>query len=228
MRASTSLNSWTVNLRTAAARATHGEGVGHGLARAAVRLRWAPTMWVRCSLSAGRALRCAVASRRRADSSKMSQVQAPASRANETSSSSGAVENRSDRTRRGARLHRIGRRSCRSRRWRWAGRASSSRMTPALVSARACRHGVTTVRMAPRSRDRSQGGSYIHRLTDRVSARLWLSCVCFGFRSGISVRRRQGRTVAWTVHADDFSCCDRSLALTEQTSAGRRARSRAQ
>jgi hypothetical protein len=55
-----------------------------------------------------------------------------------------------------------------SRNWRGAGRASSSRMTPALVSARACRHGVTTVRMAPRSRDGSQGGSYIHRLADRV------------------------------------------------------------
>jgi hypothetical protein len=68
---------------------------------------------------------------------------------------------------------------CRCAIRRGAGRASSSRMTPALVSARACRHRVTTVRMAPRSRDRSQGGSYIHRLTG-LSARLWLSCVCVG------------------------------------------------
>jgi hypothetical protein len=51
------------------------------------------------------------------------------------------------------------RRRRRSRSWRGTGRASSSHMTPALVSARATRHGVTTVRMAPRSRDGSQGGS---------------------------------------------------------------------
>jgi len=35
----------------------------------------------------------------------------------------------------------------------------------------------------------------------------------------MSVRRREGRTVAWTAHADGFSCCDRSSALAEQTSA---------
>src|SRR5438105_3128801 len=43
-----------------------------------------------------------------------------------------------------------------------------------------------------------------------------LSCVCFEFRIGISVRRRQGRSVAWTAHADEFSCCGRSLACPEQ------------
>src|SRR2546423_15591850 len=75
------------------------------------------------------------------------------------------------------------------------------------------------VRMAPGpGTDHRAGLTYIALLTG-LSARLWLSCVCFGFRSGVSARRRQGRTVAWTAHADDFSCCDRSLALTEQTSA---------
>ena len=52
--------------------------------------------------------------------------------------------------------------------WRYAGHASSSRMSPALVSARACRDRVATVRMAPRSRDGSPGGSYVHRSADRV------------------------------------------------------------
>src|SRR5205807_8697028 len=42
--------------------------------------------------------------------------------------------------------------------WRGAGRARSSRMTPALVSARACRHGVATVRMAPPFPGRITGG----------------------------------------------------------------------
>jgi len=53
-------------------------------------------------------------------------------------------------------------------RWRQAERASSSRTSPALGSARTCRHRVTTVRIAPRSRDGSPGGSYVRRCGDRV------------------------------------------------------------
>lgn len=48
-----------------------------------------------------------------------------------------------------------------------AGRASSSRMTPALVVARARRHGVTTLRMAPFPGGIT-GRVLIHRLADRV------------------------------------------------------------
>ena len=54
--------------------------------------------------------------------------------------------------------------------WRFAGAASSLRMTPAFVAARVCRHA-SRPSVWPRSRDGSHGGSYIHRLADRVETR---------------------------------------------------------
>ena len=48
------------------------------------------------------------------------------------------------------------------------GAASMATAGSSRRDARMWRHGVTTVRMVPRSRDGSQGGTYIHRLADRV------------------------------------------------------------
>jgi hypothetical protein len=88
----------------------------------------------------------------------------------------------------------------RDRAWRRAGRASRSRMSPAHVSARACRHRVATVRTAPFP-GRITGRAYVHALltglSPRVLAALRPRRARLSERSapsfGVVVRRGRGR-----------------------------------
>jgi hypothetical protein len=91
------------------------------------------------------------------------------------------------------------------------------RTSPALVSARACRDRVTAVRIAPRSRDGSPGGSCVHRPADRVErAAPGRPAHASPSASGISVRSRQWPYDHLDTHGDEFSSRDRSLTASHR------------